>query len=460
MFDKSYHIHLVGIGGIGMSSIAEILLTQGYKVSGSDLKENENTRRLAKLGGKIYMGHNKLNIENADVIVVSSAVNSDNIEIKSAKDLNIPVIPRAEMLAELMRLKYGVAVAGAHGKTTTTSLVSEVLIEGNIDPTIIIGGKLKRIGTNARLGAGSFLVAEADESDGSFLKMTPSVAIVTNIDKEHLDYYGSIEEIKKDFLDFINKIPFYGLSIICLDNEYIQDIIPDIKKRFVTYGFQKQADYRAKNISFSNLTSSFSVEYSNKIIGQITLNLPGLHNVSNALASIALGCELGIPFKTIESALKKISGVQRRMEIKGKLNNLVVMDDYGHHPTEIQTTLKTLREAYPEKNITVVFQPHRYSRTKSLFEDFSRSFYESDKLIIVPVYPAGEKEIPGISNKSLCEGVKEHGHKNVYCCMTDQDVLDCLKTKLNQDSVILTLGAGNVYKLGEKFVEDIINAHN
>lgn len=454
MFDKSYHIHFIGIGGIGMSSIAEVLLTQGYTVTGSDLRENDNTKRLAKLGGKIFTGHKEENIENSNVVVVSSAIPQNNPEIQHALELGIPVIPRAEMLAELMRLKYGVAVAGAHGKTTTTSLVSEVLIEGDFDPTIIIGGKLKRLGTNARLGAGSFLVAEADESDGSFLKMTPSVAIVTNIDKEHLDYYSSIDEIKKDFLEFINKIPFYGLSIICLDNEHVQDIIPGIKKRFVTYGTKKQADYRATDINFSNLKSIFKVKHNGELLGEVTLNLPGYHNVSNALATIALGMELEIPFPVIAKSLEKISGVQRRMEIKGQFKDLVVMDDYGHHPTEIQTTLTTVRESYPDKKIIVLFQPHRYSRTKALFEDFTRSFYESDVLVVNPIYPAGEKPIEGISNSTLCEGIKGHGHKNVRCIETEEETIEFLTQFKDEDAVILTLGAGNIWRFGEKFLRE------
>lgn len=457
MFDKSYHIHLVGIGGIGMSSIAEILLAQGYKVSGSDLTENSNTKRLKELGGVVFKGHEENNPAGANVVVVSSAVPESNPEILYARQKGIPVIPRAEMLAELMRLKYGVAVAGAHGKTTTTSLVSEILIEGNIDPTIIIGGKLKRLGTNARLGLGSFLVAEADESDGSFLKMTPSISIVTNIDREHLDYYQTIDDIKKDFLEFINKIPFYGLSIICLDNEYIQDIIPDIKKRYITYGLQRQADYQAKNIEFAGLKSHFDVEFRGELKGRITLNLPGEHNVSNALAAIALGCELEIPFETIQDALEKISGVQRRIEIKGEYKDLIVIDDYGHHPTEIHTTLKTIRKAYPDKTVTVVFQPHRYSRTKALFEDFTRSFYECDKLALMPVYPAGEKEIEGIDNYSLCEGIKKHGHKDAKAFSSEKEVLDYLHEMKNENSLILTLGAGNINKLGEKYLSELLN---
>jgi UDP-N-acetylmuramate--alanine ligase len=458
MFDKSYHIHLVGIGGIGMSSIAEILLAQGYNVSGSDLIENSNTKRLKQLGGNIFIGHEEKNAKDSDVVVISSAVPDSNPEIIYAREKGIPVIPRAEMLAELMRLKYGVAIAGAHGKTTTTSLVSEILIEGKIDPTIIIGGKLKRLGTNARYGLGTFLVAEADESDGSFLKMTPSFSIVTNIDREHLDYYESIDNIKKDFLQFINKTPFYGMSIICLDNEYIQDIIPEIKKRYITYGLQKQADFRAKNIVFSNLKSYFDVEYKGELKGKINLNLPGEHNVSNALGAIALGCQLDIPFKTIQDALEKISGVQRRIEIKYEYKNLVVIDDYGHHPTEIQTTLKTIRKAYPEKIITVVFQPHRYSRTKSLFEDFTRSFYESDRLAVMPIYPAGEKEIKGIDNYFLCEGIKKHGHKNVNAFSSEREVFDFLRDLKNENAVLLTLGAGNINKLGEKYISEFLNA--
>ncbi|TYT74566.1 UDP-N-acetylmuramate--L-alanine ligase [Desulfobotulus mexicanus] len=458
MYQKTYHIHFVGIGGIGMSGIAELLLNLGYRVSGSDLVSSDITRRLTSLGGHIFKGHEASQVDEADVVVISSAIGKDNAEILRAREKSIPVIPRAEMLAELMRLKYGVAIAGAHGKTTTTNLMAAVLTEGGLDPTIIIGGKLKSSGTNARLGEGDFLVAEADESDGSFLRMSPAIAVVTNIDLEHLDHYKDIEEIKDAFTEFINKIPFYGMGVICLDNEHVQNIIPRIGKRFVTYGLSRQADYRAKDIRNEGMKNHFTVLHHGRILGEITLNLPGRHNVTNALAAIATGCELSIDFDQIRRALEQISGVARRMEIKAEINGITIMDDYGHHPTEIRTTLEAVRESYPDRRLVVVFQPHRYSRTAALFDDFTRAFYESDALFMLPVYGAGESPIEGVTGVRLCEGVKAHGHRQVVCVAENRDPVPLIQDFVQKGDVVLTLGAGNVYRTGEILAEVLTRA--
>ncbi|MEJ2101052.1 MAG: UDP-N-acetylmuramate--L-alanine ligase, partial [Desulfobacterales bacterium] len=390
MYLKKYHIHFVGIGGIGMSGIAELLLNLGYKVSGSDVKLSEITDRLKHLGGKIFKGHAADNIKGADVVVFSSAVDRDNPEIHAAGQLSIPVIPRAEMLAELMRLKYSIAIAGAHGKTSTTSIVASVLAAGGLDPTVVIGGKLKGIGSNAVLGQGDFIVAEADESDGSFLKFSPTIAVVTNIDREHLDFYKDLDEIKAVFLSFLERIPFYGLAVLCLDNEPIQELIPRMKKRYTTYGMSSQADFQIRDVECEKRKSRFTVYHRGDKMGMIDLNLPGIHNVYNATASIAVGVELNIAFDRIKKALEAVEGVQRRMEIKGEANGITVIDDYGHHPTEIKVTLEAVEENWPDRRKVVVFQPHRYSRTQALFDEFTRAFYQSDVLLVMPIYAASE----------------------------------------------------------------------
>lgn len=455
MYLKKYHIHFVGIGGIGMSGIAELLLNLGYKVSGSDLSSSDLTRRLQSVGGVIYEGHAAKQIKGADVVVTSAAIVPDNPEIIAAAQASIPVIPRAEMLAELMRLKYSVAIAGAHGKTSTTSLVAAVLDEGGLDPTVVIGGKLKSIGINALLGEGDFIVAEADESDGSFLKMSPTIAVVTNIDREHLDFYKDLDHIKEVFLSFIDRIPFYGLAILCLDDEPIQDIIPKIKKRFTTYGVSSQADIQAKNIESKGLKSRFAVKHLGEHLGEISLNLPGIHNVYNAMASIAVGLELGIDFEVIKSALEIVQGVQRRLEIKGIARDITVVDDYGHHPTEIKFTLQAAKESWPDRRIVVVFQPHRYSRTEALFDDFTRSFYQSDMLVVLPIYAASEKAIKGVDSQSLFEGIRAHGHKDVVFMPSFKTAVSHLKQTLTGGDILLTLGAGDVYKLGETLLKEL-----
>ncbi len=453
MYQKNYHIHFVGIGGIGMSGIAELLLHLGYKVSGSDLKLSHITRRLEKMGGIIFQGHSKEQVMGASVVVTSSAISGENPEVIRAKEVSIPIIPRAEMLAELMRIKYSIAVSGAHGKTSTTSMISQILNTAGLDPTVIIGGLLKGLDTNALHGKGDYIVAEADESDGSFLKYAPAIAAVTNIDLEHLDFYKDIEDIKNKFVQFINSVPFYGLAILCLDNEHIQDILPRVKVRYTTFGMAAQSDLQAREMSFTANKSCFKVYHYEKLLGEIHLNITGKHNISNSLAGIAAGLELNIPFKTIKKALEQIEGVKRRLEIKGDKKGILVMDDYGHHPTEIQATLTAIRESYRDKRLIVVFQPHRYSRTQGLFDEFTRSFYESDILIVLPIYAASEKEIEGVDAQHLCDGIKKHGHKDVSYAPDFTQALSMITHKVKNGDMVLTLGAGDIYTLGEKLVE-------
>ena len=453
MYQKDYHIHFVGIGGIGMSGIAELLINLGYKVSGSDLKLSNITRRLEKKGGKIYQGHSKEQVKNVNVMVTSTAIAKENPEVVQAKALSIPIIPRAEMLAELMRIKYSIAVSGAHGKTSTTSMIAQILNTAELDPTVIIGGLLQGLDTNALHGKGDFIVAEADESDGSFLKYSPAIAAVTNIDLEHLDFYKDIEDIKDKFVQFINSVPFYGLAILCLDNEHIQNILPRIKVRYTSFGMTAQSDLQAKNISFKGSKSFFKVFHHEKLLGEIDLNIAGKHNIYNALASIATGLELNIKFKTIKKALESIKGVKRRLEIKGEKKQILVMDDYGHHPTEIVATLAAIRESYKNKRLIVVFQPHRYTRTRGLFHEFTRAFYQCDILIILPIYAASEKEIEGVSSQQLCEGIREHGHKDVSYAPDFTQTLSMITHKIKKNDLVLTLGAGDIYTLGEQLVD-------
>jgi UDP-N-acetylmuramate--alanine ligase len=455
MYLKKYHIHFVGIGGIGMSGIAELLLNLGYKVSGSDMKRSDITDRLEHLGGTIFKEHAAEQIEGADVVVVSSAIEPDNPEVQAAGQSSIPVIPRAEMLAELMRLKYSIAVAGAHGKTSTTSIVASVLAKGGLDPTVVIGGKLKSIGSNAVLGQGDFIVAEADESDGSFLKFSPTIAVVTNIDNEHLDFYEDLDAIKAVFANFLDRIPFYGLAVLCLDNEPIQDLIPQLKKRYTTYGMSSQADFHIRDVAFGNQKSGFNIYHHGEKLGHINLNLPGIHNVYNATASIAVGVELNIAFDQIKSALETVEGVQRRLEIKGETNGVIVIDDYGHHPTEIKITLKAVEENWPDRRRVVVFQPHRYSRTRALFDEFTRAFYQSDVLVVMPIYAASEKKIEGVNSQNLCEGIKAHGHKEVIYADGFKAAHSLLKQTLQPRDVLLTLGAGDVWKVGMEVLKKL-----
>ena len=436
-----------------MSVIAELLINLGYKVSGSDLKLSHITKRLEKKGGIIFKGHSKEQVSNANVVVTSTAIAKENPEVIQAKALSIPIIPRAEMLAELMRIKYSIAVSGAHGKTSTTAMISQILNTAGLDPTVIIGGLLKGLDTNALHGKGDFIVAEADESDGSFLKYSPAIAAVTNIDLEHLDFYKDIEDIKDKFIQFINSVPFYGLAILCLDNEHIQNILPRVKVRHTTFGMTVQSDLQAKEISFNGSKSFFKVFHHKTALGDINLNIAGKHNIYNALASIATALELNIDFKTVKKALESIKGVKRRLEIKGDKKGIMVMDDYGHHPTEIMATLAAVRESYRNKRLIVVFQPHRYTRTQGLFHEFTRSFYQSDILIVLPIYAASEKEIEGVNSQQLCQGIQEHGHGDVSYAPDFTQALSMITHKVKKNDMVLTLGAGDVYTLGETLVE-------
>ncbi|RJQ20258.1 MAG: UDP-N-acetylmuramate--L-alanine ligase [Nitrospiraceae bacterium] len=462
MYKRFEKVHFTGIGGVGMSGIAEVLKNLGYEVSGSDLKESETTLRLRGLGINTTIGHRTENIGNADVVVISSAVSSDNPEVEAARRSSIPVIPRAEMLAELARLKYGVLVAGAHGKTTTTSLVSSVLAEGGFDPTVVIGGKLKGLGSNARLGQGEFLVAEADESDGSFLKLSPTIAVVTNIDREHMDFFKNIDDIKNAFLSFINKVPFYGLSILCGDNEYIKELLPKVQRRFITYGLGADMDLTAKNIRTEDYRSVFEAVLNGKSLGVFGVPLIGLHNVSNCLAAIAVANELKMSIEGIRKALHDFSGVQRRFEMKGEIAGIKVIDDYGHHPSEINATLRAAKEALIQSHgsklqavrgrLVVLFQPHRYSRTRDLMADFTHSFADADKVVLMDIYPAGEKPISGIDSGILFRRIKDTGRDIEY--IKDRDEISgYLARELREGDTLLTLGAGDVWKLGEEFLK-------
>jgi UDP-N-acetylmuramate--alanine ligase len=458
MFKKFQRIHFVGIGGSGMSGIAEVLLNLGYKVSGSDLKGTEIINRLRSLGGEIFIGHRESNIKNADVVVVSTAIDTSNIEVTAAIRDKIPVIPRIEMLAELMRLKYGVAIAGTHGKTTTTSLVALVLAKGGLDPTAIIGGKLNNIGSHAKLGQGEYLVAEADESDGSFLKLTPTIGVITNIDNDHLDYWQSIEKLHQGFIDFANKVPFYGSTIVCGDDPGVRQIINQVKRRYITYGLavnrMSNHDLIAHTIEFSGFGTQFEVVYNENNLGQIKLQVPGLHNVYNALAAIGVGLELDVPFAVIKEGLGEFRGVARRLQLKGEINKIVVMDDYGHHPTEIRATLDAIKR-YWKGRLVVVFQPHRFSRTKLLAEEFGSVFGQADELFILDIYSAGEKFIPGVDAQLIINSIKKSGYDKVQHLPGRKEAVGFLAANAKPGDLILTLGAGDVWKAGEELLEKL-----
>ncbi|MGM0383072.1 MAG: UDP-N-acetylmuramate--L-alanine ligase [Thermodesulfobacteriota bacterium] len=458
VFGKVKHIHLVGIGGIGMSGIAELLLNLGYCVSGSDLRKTEVTEHLANLGGTIFLGHDSQNIDGADVVVFSSAVKGNNREIVEAKERSIPVIPRAEMLAELMRLKYGIAVAGSHGKTTTTSMIASILTKGGFDPTVIIGGRLNIWGgSNARLGRSDFLVAEADESDGSFLALSPSMAVVSNIDHEHIDFYCSMENLRKIFVDFINKIPFYGRAILCVDDKEVQGLIPQLTKSYVTYGLSPQSDIRASGIAKKGMNTSFDVTFKNRFVGNVTISIPGQHNVLNALAAIGIGLEMDIDFKHIREGLKDLGGLKRRFEIKGQKGGILFVDDYGHHPTEIIATLSAAKECWPDRRLVVIFQPHRFTRTRDLYDKFVISFNQADFLIITPIYGAGEEPIQGVDSSILYQGIKQHGHRAVTYSDSAEGRISFLLDQIRTGDVVLTLGAGDIHLVGSELLKRFEN---
>jgi UDP-N-acetylmuramate--alanine ligase len=437
------HIHFVGIGGIGMSGIAEILLSLGYTVSGSDVKASEITRRLESMGARTAVGHQAENIDGADVVVFSSAVAMDNPEIVEARARQVPVIRRAEMLAELMRLKYGIGIAGSHGKTTTTSLVATVLAHAKLDPTVVIGGKLNALGTNARAGEGDLLVAEADESDGSFLKLSPTIAVITNIDPEHLDHYGTHEKLKQAFVDFAERVPFYGLAVLCLDHPDVQDILPRIDRRIVTYGTSAQADYRADNITLHGPVTRFDLVRRGEPLGRFDVRLTGRHNVLNTLAVIAVADELGVPLEITREALSSFQGVQRRFTIVGEVEGITMVDDYGHHPAEIEATLEAARSAFGRR-VVVAFQPHRYSRTRDLFDQFTRAFNGADVLLVTEVYAAGEVPIVGVTGARLAEEIRKHGHHRVVFEPDKSRVVDQLEKLVRPGDMVIALGAGDI----------------
>lgn len=452
MFRKTQHIHLVGIGGAGMSGIAEVLLTLGYRVTGSDLQASETTRRLEELGGQIFIGHQESNVGEAQVVVISSAVAATNPEVVVAKARQIPVIPRAEMLAELMRLKFGVAIAGAHGKTTTTSMVANVLAQGGLDPTMVIGGKVNALGSHARLGRGEILVAEADESDGSFLRLSPTIVAVTNLDREHLDHYGSMERIHESFLEFINKIPFYGLAVLCADDERLGALFPRIVKRYQTYGLRERdgftPDYKATDVSLKQWGADFRAHFRGKNLGPFRLAVPGIHNVANALAAIAIGMELEVPIDLIRKGLAAFTGVERRFHLRGEAGGIMVVDDYGHHPTEVKATLAAAKQGWSDRRLVVLFQPHRYTRTRDCLEEFTHAFDEADVLFMTDIYAAGEAPIPGVSGEKLAEAVKAGGHPSVTFVRQKDALPDQVLPHLRSGDLVLTLGAGDIWKAG------------
>jgi UDP-N-acetylmuramate--alanine ligase len=453
MLQKKHRVHFVGIGGIGMSGIAEVLLNLGYSVTGSDLRESETTQRLKSLGAQIFLGHREENLAgNPSVVVISTAVNLSNPEVSEARKRHIPVIPRAEMLAELMRMKYGVAVAGSHGKTTTTSMIAAVLSSAGLDPTMVIGGQVKALGSNAKMGQGEILVAEADESDGSFLLLSPTIAVVTNIDREHMDFYQTMERLSESFLTFINKVPFYGLAVLCLDDPQVRGLLAKVKKRFTTYGLSPEADFYAQELQTRAMESQCSVWHRSKQLGKLRLRLPGRHSVTNALAAVAVGTELEIPFSQVALALESFTGIHRRFEIKGEARGIMVIDDYGHHPAEIRATLQAIRESW-NRPLTVIFQPHRYSRTRDLFDDFLISFEGADRLILTEIYPAGEEPIPEVRGELLYQAIKRKGHLEVEFVPDRERIVKGLLPKLKGGEIVLTLGAGDVYKVGEELVE-------
>ena len=447
-------IHFVGIGGIGMSGIAEVLLNLGYKISGSDAQQSDTTMRLQNLGAMVAIGHREQNIGNADVVVTSTAIKAANPEVVEAHLRNIPVIPRAEMLAELLKMKFSVAVSGSHGKTTTTSMVATILAGGGLDPTMVIGGKLASIGSNARLGDGEIIVAEADESDGSFLKLSPTIAVITNIDREHLDYYPGITEIKDAFLKFANIVPFYGCTVICSDNEHVREIAPQIKRRTITYGIERTADYSAQEIKFQGSKTGYRLCCKGEAVGEIELNVPGMFNIYNSLAAIAVGRELELDFPAIRKGLSSFNGVQRRLEIKGHVGSITVVDDYGHHPTEVKETLAAASHVWKERRI-VVFQPHRFTRTKALFDEFTRAFADADVLILNDIYPASEEPIAGVNSAALSLAIKKTGHPHVEYIAKAEDTVEYLLKIVKPGDVVFTLGAGSVYKIGEAFLKQL-----
>ncbi|ADO74018.1 UDP-N-acetylmuramate--L-alanine ligase [Stigmatella aurantiaca] len=445
------HVHFVGLGGIGMSGIAEVLINLGYRVSGSDLKESDITRRLARMGATFYEGHKAQNLVHADVVVISSAVKKDNPEVVAARQRKIPVIPRAEMLAELMRLKYAVAVAGSHGKTTTTSMVATVLSAAGLDPTAVVGGKVNVLDSNAKLGKSELMVVEADESDGSFLKLHPSIAVVTNIDPEHMDHYGTLDVLQTAFVEFCNRVPFYGLNVLCLDHPNVQALLPRLEKRAVTYGSSHMADYRLEGVTLEGFTTRFQAFRRDEPLGEFRVRMVGAHNALNALAVIAVAEEMEIPLDMVRGALAEFGGVQRRFTVRGEVGGVTVVDDYGHHPTEVMATLAGARKAFGRR-LVVAFQPHRYTRTHDLLKEFATSFNDSDVLFVTSVYGAGEEPIPGATGDVLAEAIRDHGHRDVTFVEKRMDLPAALAQRVMEGDLVLTLGAGDITQVGPELL--------
>ena len=454
---KVQHIHFVGIGGSGMSGIAEVLLTMGYAVTGSDAKESAATTRLRGLGGRISLGHDPAHVQGADVVVRSTAIRDDNPEIRAAEEQKIPVIPRAEMLGELMRMKYGVAIAGTHGKTTTTSMIARCLHGAGLDPTIVIGGRLDAIGSSARLGAGEFLVAEADESDGSFMRLDPTVAVVTNIDPEHLDHWGTEEALLQGFADFASKVPFYGFACVCLDHPNVQRLLPRLRRRILTFGLSPQADARAEDIRFHGMETRFRLIWREAALGEIRLGMPGEHNVLNALAALAVGLELGVPFAALQGAIDGFTGVDRRFSIRAELPRpegaITLIDDYGHHPAEIRATLAAAHKAWPQRRVIAVVQPHRFTRVRDLLADFARCAHQSAAVVVCPVYRAGENPIPGIDHHRLAAEIRAAGHRHVRPVDSLEDAAAAVAAQVLPGDVVITLGAGDVNRVLTRLAE-------
>ena len=444
-------IHFVGIGGIGMSGIAEVLLNLGYAVSGSDLKESEITRRLASLGGRIHRGHAAAHLAEVDVVVISSAVGKDNPEVVEARARKVPVIARAEMLAELMRLKIGVAIAGSHGKTTTTSMAAHLLAWAGLDPTAVVGGKVNTFGSNAKLGKGDYMVVEADESDGSFLRLPPTFAVVTNIDPEHLDYWKTPEALRQGFVDFLNRVPFYGLSVLCIDHPTVRSLLVDVEKRFVTYGEAQDADYRAGGIEVKGHSVAFDAFRRGQSLGRFEVQMVGRHNALNALAVVALADEMGIPVETARGGLAAFKGVQRRFTVRGEAAGVTVVDDYGHHPAEVRATLRGAREAFGRR-VVCLFQPHRYTRTRDLESEFATAFGDADVLLLTEIYAAGEAPIPGITGQRLSEAIRASGHRDVTFVADRSGLAAAARSRIQPGDIVLTLGAGDITGVGPELL--------
>lgn len=455
VFGRTRHIHMVGIGGVGMSGMAEILIHRGYKVTGSDNAQNDTTRRLEEIGATVYLGHQAENIEGADVVVYTSAVKAqDNPETKAAIEKRIPTIKRAEMLAELMKMKFGIGVAGTHGKTTTTSMIGHVAQDGLYDPTIIVGGKVHSFDkTNAVVGKGDLIIVEADEFDRTFLRLTPSIAVITNIGADHMDIYTDLEDVKNAFIDYANKVPFYGAVILCLDNQNVRSILPSLEKRIITYGLNPQAQIRAVDIHMNQFTSTFTVTNNGNKLGAITLHSPGEHNVQNALAAIATGLELNIEFKLIKQGLERFVGVFRRFQLKAEKQDVLVIDDYAHHPDEVKATLKAANNGWPHRRVVAVFQPHLYSRTQEFYKEFGLSFFEAEILIVTDIYPSREAPIEGVTGKLIADTAKQYGHKEVIYVEDKTDVTKTLKDIVKPGDIVITMGAGDIYKFGDEFAE-------